>query len=265
MSPPLRFETPENVELHYEPAGAGSRFLAWLLDQIILWFVMVIALVGILLIGASFDFALEDSGWDFDEQDPALFYFAGLATLIWGLGSFVYFTGSELLLRGQTIGKRIGRLRVVKGDGFQLDAASVLTRNLFRVLDNLPPMWIVPVMSHRGQRIGDMVAGTLVISEAKTALSAVRTVLAGRAALEAQFRFDLATLKRLSDADFQAIEQILNRLASLPTQEQQRLLSVATDRITAKLGVQTPPADQYGRFLEDLLAAEFRRRDRSLV
>ena len=109
-----------------------------------------------------------------------LLYVAGLMMLIWGLGSFAYFGGCELLLRGQTLGKRLSQIRVVKVDGFQLDAASILVRNIFRVVDHLPPMWILPFLSRLGQRAGDMVAGTLVVHDAPTELSPIRTVLAER-------------------------------------------------------------------------------------
>jgi uncharacterized RDD family membrane protein YckC len=265
MPSSFKFETPENVELHYEPAGAGTRFLAWMLDQFVLWLAMLALLVVALLAGVSFDSALGGDGRGSADRDRAIYYFVGLTTLIWGLGSFVYFTASELILRGQTIGKRASRIRVVKADGFQLDAASVLARNLFRVLDNLPLMWIVPVMSRRCQRTGDMVAGTLVISEAKSELSSVRTALAERTAVESQFRFDLSKLNRLSGADFQAVEQILDRLVGLSHEEQNELLSLLTARLATKLGTDVPPADQRLRYLEDLLGAEFRRRDRALA
>jgi uncharacterized RDD family membrane protein YckC len=264
MFKPMSFETPENVELKFEAAGMGTRFLAWLVDQIVLWLLMLVIFVGALLAGTSFDFALNGNGTR-SGKDQGTLIFIGLIALAWGLGSVLYFVGCELLLRGQTIGKRTASIRVVKANGFQLDAASILVRNVFRVLDHLPPLWIVPVMSQRGQRMGDMVAGTLVIGESKTKLSAVRTALSRRAADEAQFRFDQMTLRRLSGADFDAIEQILDRWPELPTKQQAELLPVVTAQVVAKLHVEAPLAEQQIQFLEDLLTAELRRRDRSLA
>jgi uncharacterized RDD family membrane protein YckC len=264
MPKPLRFETPENVELQYDAAGMGTRFVAWLVDQVVLWLLLIVVFIGALLAGASFDFALSGKSRS-GSQDQATLVFIGLIALVWGLGSILYFAACELLLRGQTIGKRVAKIRVVKADGFRLDAASIWVRNLFRVLDHLPPMWIVPVMSQRGQRTGDMVAGTLVITESLAELSAVRVALVSRPATEAQFRFDHATLKRLSGADFDAIERILERWPILPAQQQEELLLLVTAQVVAKLHVEPPPAEQQLQFLEDLLIAELRRRDRSLI
>ena len=101
----------------------------------------------------------------FDENNSreVPIYFIAFAWLFWGLGSFIYFTLCELFWRGQTIGKWACDVRVVKTDGFSLDAASVLLRNIFRLVDQIPPLWIVPVLSPRSQRFGDMVAGTVVV------------------------------------------------------------------------------------------------------
>jgi hypothetical protein len=192
-------------------------------------------------------------------------YMVGIFTLLWGLGSFLYFGCCELLLRGQTIGKRFLDIRVVKSDGFQLDAVSVLIRNAFRVVDQFPPMWIIPLLSKRGQRSGDMVAGTLVVSSARSELSSVRSVLADQKAGEAMFRFDHAMLKRLSPSDFESVERFLERYARLGADEQNRLLQMFADRLAQKLGVESPERHHRATFLQDLLAAELRRRDRNLA
>jgi hypothetical protein len=83
--------------------------------------------------------------------------------------------------------------------------------------------------------------------------------------LDAQFRFDQSMLKRLNSADFQVVEQILERLAVLGGAERQELLPLVTGRLATKLGTDAPRAEAQVRFLEDLLATEYRRRDRSLA
>jgi hypothetical protein len=156
-------------------------------------------------------------------------------------------------------------IRVIKSSGFQLDAASILIRNLFRVLDHLPPMWILPVASRHSQRAGDMVAGTLVVCDSQAALSSVRASLSQRSAADAQFRFDASQLKRLSGDDFHAVERLLDRWRDLPLEQQEALLPTFANRLAAKLRVELPPQDHQHRFLEDLLAAELRRQERTLV
>ena len=65
---------------------------------------------------------VEDAGVEEPTQLPL--YFLGIWILVWGLGSFFYYGFSELLLRGQTIGKRSQQIRVVRDGGFSLDAGS---------------------------------------------------------------------------------------------------------------------------------------------
>jgi uncharacterized RDD family membrane protein YckC len=263
MQTALRFETPENVAVHYQPAGLGSRFVAWIVDQLLLWVFMFLLFIALLAAGFSFDFIFKTSP-DRAHEDRALWYFIGLMTLIWGLGSIAYFGSCELLFRGQTIGKRNLNIRVIKANGFQLDAGSILVRNLFRVIDHLPPMWLFAIISRLGQRAGDMVAGTIVVFDQPATLSSMRGALALRKPADAQFRFDLSLLKRLTGNDCLAVERVLERLPHLSGDERDSLLEAYTNQVAKKLSIEPPPKDQQQQFLEDLFAAELRRQDRNL-
>ena len=270
----LQFETPENVRIEYRPAGLGTRFLAWFFDQIIMNLVIFIACLVLIILSAVFEGLFRDL---FDQVERALrnkdglvgpetiyMYLAGLGMLIWGLGSFLYFGLSELLWRGQTPGKKMCKIRVVKADGFALDAGGVFMRNVFRVADHLPILWIVPVLSKRGQRFGDMVASTIVISDEAEDLAEVRQQLSGRNKAEARFRFDQAKLTRLTREDLDAIERILDRWNSIPPDQQSSLLDRMVGPLCKKMETDTPPVEERVMFLEDLLAAEYQRQDRHL-
>ena len=270
----LQYETPENVQIEYRPAGLGTRFLAWFIDQMILNIVIFLTFIVLVIFSAAFegffrDFfrQIDDMAQNVEENvDPETFvmYVIGIGMLIWGLGSFFYFGLSELFWRGQTPGKRMCRIRVVKADGFALDAVSVFMRNVFRVADHLPVLWIVPVLSRRAQRFGDMVAGTIVISDESEDLANVRHQLSSRNAAEARFRFDHARLMRLAREDFDAVERILDRWNSLPPDQQLSLLDRLVEPLCRKMQTDEPPLDERLLFLEDLLAAEYRRQDRHL-
>lgn len=264
MQNAFRFETPENVQVQYEPAGLGTRFVAWFVDQLLILVGLFALAILLIAAGASWDitFGGVERGPD---QARAMYYFGAILLLAWTLGSFIYFGAFELLFRGQTPGKRMLKIRVIKSSGFQLDAVSILIRNLFRVVDHLPPMWIFPVASRHSQRAGDMVAGTLVVCDSPATLSSVRATLSDRSAVDAQFRFDGAQLKRLSGDDFHAIERFLDRWPDLPLEQKGALLPEFAERLAAKLKIEPPPRYQQHRFLEELLAAELRRQDRSLV
>lgn len=261
----IQFETPENVRVDFKPAGLGTRYVAWFADQIL----VIVTIFAILLLmacaGASFH-GVEQLFRDLESEQSseAAMYVVGIAMLIWGLGSFFYFGLCELMLRGQTPGKRMVRIRVTKADGFSLDGMGILTRNVFRVLDHIPLLWIVPLLSERSQRIGDMVAGTVVVCDEKAELSSIRVELAERSALESEFRFDASALKKLTDNDLSTIEHLLERWHSIPAAQREKLTNTVIHSLTTTLNVDAPDASSQVRFLEDLLAAELRRQQRGL-
>lgn len=275
MSQSLHYETPENVQIVYRPAGLGTRFLAWFLDGIILTLTLFILVIVLVIFVAAADSVMRDV---FDkvqkllrsddkpvEQEKLVMYLVGAIVLIWGFSGFAYFGLSELLMRGQTVGKRICGIRVVKVDGFSLDLVSVFLRNMFRLIDNFSILWLVPFLSKRSQRFGDMVAGTIVVSDTVEELSAVRHALLSRNQSEAKFRFDQAKLSKLSPDDYEAMERILDAWSTLTSDQQNDLLNTMIPRICARLEMGAEPAaSERLEFLEDLLSAEFRRQDRQL-
>lgn len=266
MHDSLQFETPENVQVQYTPAGLGTRFIAWFLDQILVSLLMFVVIVVMAIIGVSLGTVLTDFVEDNQENPEKLGrYVIGVVVVVMGLGSFVYYVLSELLWRGQTPGKRLCKIRVVKIDGFSLDPASILIRNIFRLVDHVPLLWIVPVMSKRSQRTGDMVGGTVVISDVTPDLTGIRVQLSERKAIDALFRFDVRTLQRLSPSDIEAVERLLDRWNEIPNAQRQHLTDRLTHSLVAKMQIELPEAENRRRFLEDLLAAELRRQSRLLA
>lgn len=277
MPDAVQFESPENVRIAYTPAGLGTRFMAWTIDQIFVSLVLLVLFVVLLvvavavepvgdLLGEILDGVDETGGDDIDPTQLALFVI-GILFLAYGLGSFVYFGLTELLMRGQTYGKRSAKIRVVKSDGFSLDGPSIFLRNLFRIADQLPPLWAVPVFSPRSQRFGDMVSGTLVVADGDAELSPLRAALADRTASDARYRFDATALRKIRPSDTAAIEKLLERWAGLDAGVRRSMLTAIVGPMAARIEVDPPPTDstsQQKRFLEDLLAAEYRRRNRNL-
>ena len=277
MNDQIQFETPENIQLSYQPAGAGTRFVALFVDNIIMVFLGIVIFVGLIMFGNATD-SLHRTLIDpvlkearkVQEDDPSrppqlFFYFIGIWTLIWGLGSFVYYGLSELCFRGQTIGKRNQQIRVVKESGFSLDVGSIFVRNIFRVLDHLPPLWIVPVLSAKSQRLGDMVAGTLVVVDKPQEMNQIRELLSRRTTEEAKFWFDGAQLKRLRPEDIKSAEEIVERWTSLDVAYKRDLMNQIVPAIANRLQTEEPAEADQLHFMEDLLAAEYRRQDRNLA
>jgi uncharacterized RDD family membrane protein YckC len=160
----LTIETPEQSALDFPLAGIGSRFLATLVDSAI-QFVAIFALWMVALILAIPGFGvlgLNGSVW--------IIALMVLAVFIVNLGYFALF---EIIWNGQTPGKRYANLRVMKDDGRPISAYDAIARNLMRIVDQLPGMYAVGVLSaffsKQNKRLGDYVAGTVVVREEKVA------------------------------------------------------------------------------------------------
>jgi uncharacterized RDD family membrane protein YckC len=156
----LSIDTPEQIDLRFDTAGLGSRFVAVLLDTIIqAGFYMAASLFFAFLLSSGAAEKLDLlSKW-------MLALFIGLNfCLIWG-----YFALFEAFWHGQTPGKRVMKLRVIKDSGRQITLFEALTRNLLRFVDYLPALYLVGVITmlcnKRHQRLGDLAAGTLVVHE----------------------------------------------------------------------------------------------------
>jgi uncharacterized RDD family membrane protein YckC len=272
----IQFETPENVQVAYQPAGLGTRFVAWFVDNIIMTAAGIVIFFVLVCSGTITDSALQnvpapvrETARRAAEEGPGeshevTLFLIGLFLLVTGVGSFFYYGFSELCLRGQTIGKRMSGIRVVRLDGFALDAGAILIRNIFRVIDHIPPLWLVPLLTTNSQRLGDLVAGTVVVLDKPESIGDLRATLTQRPAAEAEFTFDAAALKRVRTQDFTAVERILERWDQLTGEQKQSLLGQLVPPLVARLQIDPPADDQRLRFLQDLLAAEYRRQYRRL-
>jgi uncharacterized RDD family membrane protein YckC len=148
----LTITTPEHVEIRLETAGAGSRFLAILID-----------------------FAITSGISGFVREVAVLMLPSAIAGAVIITASFLITWGWHLWFevrnQGQTPGKRALSLRVVDARGLPLSVHQALVRNIVRVIDFAPLFYGVAAISSTvdplRRRLGDIVAGTLVIREAK--------------------------------------------------------------------------------------------------
>lgn len=155
-------ETPENVELQRRLAGIGSRFMAGLVDFLVIvavYLVLVLAFLGVAW-ATTFDvtdFAGSLGAWAWAAL-ILVFYL-----IYWG-----YYVFAEMVTNGQSPGKRAMKIRVVKHDGGPITFLDIAIRNLLRVVDGMFAYAIGGVcmfLTKRSQRLGDLAAGTVVVSE----------------------------------------------------------------------------------------------------
>ncbi|MGD9495334.1 MAG: RDD family protein [Armatimonadota bacterium] len=154
----VSLSVPEQVEISYELAGIGSRFLAALVDT----FLVAVA-VGLLALIA----------WVVRGRltgEVAISLVAGIivlsaSTLIY-VGYYVYF---EATSGGQSPGKRLTGLRVISVDGAPVSLEQSAVRNILRLADLLPTSYaaglVAILVTARNQRLGDLAAGTMVVKE----------------------------------------------------------------------------------------------------
>ena len=146
----LTIRTPEGIEFSLLLAGPVTRFLAWSVDLLVVLTVskllnIVLQLVGII----SRDLAMAAN-------------ILGYFIVSIGYGIFL-----EWHWHGQTLGKRLMRLRVTDVKGLKLQFSQVVIRNLLRFVDSLPALYLVGgaacLINRRTQRLGDFAANTIVV------------------------------------------------------------------------------------------------------
>jgi uncharacterized RDD family membrane protein YckC len=163
----LSIKTPEGIVFSQELAGPVIRFVAWLVDAACVGagFAALRQLSGVLaMISPNFAMAFNILG-----------YFA----ISIGYGIVL-----EWNWRGQTIGKRLMRLRVVDAEGLRLQFDQIVTRNLLRFVDSLPVLYFIggtaSWLNRKCQRLGDIAGNTVVIREPRVAEPDLDQLLAGK-------------------------------------------------------------------------------------
>ena len=208
----LEVETPEHVLLDYELAGVGSRVLAALAD----WFLVSLAFLAILLGGRL---------W----QNAAPWLFAALGLLLYAL-IWGYFTCFEAFRRGQTPGKRWMGIRVIRDTGHPVTFGDAATRNLLLPVDVFCLIGVFLIAIHpRARRIGDLVAGTVVVRDHPV------EVRAGARELSLQGSTAVPSgPPELDDEDFRLLRQFAHRAGSLPAPARTRLARTLAARFAAR-------------------------------
>jgi hypothetical protein len=144
--------------------------------------------------------------------------------LIFGF-QWVYFNMFEWLWNGQTPGKRLLNLRVIKVDGSPVSGIDVLLRNLSRPIDTLGPMGLIGLVmifvSRKAQRLGDVMARTFVIHETKIDWSIFDQV-ERPTALPGTTTVPVAAI-RLTSAQWELLHRYLNRREQFETEARHRL------------------------------------------
>jgi uncharacterized RDD family membrane protein YckC len=192
-------------------AGIGYRCLAYLVD---------LCLIFLFWIVAYFSFSLLVS-----DMVGLLRGLGGLLRTVVVVGLFatqwMYWTLAEVLMGGQTPGKRLLGIRVVRVDGSPVGPLESTVRNLCRVVDFLPGLYatgcISMLLTRQHRRLGDLLAGTLLVREERFDLDKYTAPAAGESAAAAP------ATERLSAGDVELILSFLSRARLLEPEVRMRL------------------------------------------
>ncbi|MBO0995084.1 RDD family protein [Bacillus sp. SD088] len=243
-------KTPEYISLQFQLAGLGSRTVAFIIDNVILMFVMmIITLISVLLLFAFPDIAFMGTAQSY----LVAFILIGVFLLNYG-----YFMILEFFWGGKTIGKKIMGIRVIQENGQSITFLSSFIRNLLLLIDSLPYylVGLLMVFFHpKKKRLGDLLAGTIVVydesSQSKQKQSAIEREIQERGLTKESVTIDTWNLKSIEMKDWNLVRTYANRLKQLDVKDRLQLTEQVAGIIFPKLGLEWQNKDK--QELENML------------
>jgi len=228
--------TTQNVIIQYALASVRDRILSFIIDAVILSF--SIALLSLII---SYLFS-----------GSSIMAYALTITIVTLL--FFYSLGSEILMNGQSFGKRIIGLKIVKITGKEPSMNDYLIRWAFRFIDIWGSSGSIAIMmissSNRNQRLGDLMANTAVIKLNPEASVSFREILSFQTMETYKPSYEGA--KNFSEPDVLLIKQTIDRFKKYPNQAHKDVIELLAEKISAELGLEKIPTNQV-QFLQTVV------------
>ncbi|MDR6942878.1 RDD family protein [Mucilaginibacter pocheonensis] len=231
----IRVTTTQNIDIDYEVAGVGERIVAYIIDMGLFVAVIFAALIGIGI-----------SGSIKSTNDILIgFIFIAYAALY-----VFYDLICETAMNGQSVGKRIMKIKVISLDGSRPRFGQYLMRWLFRIVDFLLSGGVCAVIcvavSDKAQRIGDMVAGTTLI---RTSPRTKMNNIAFKPEAD-NYQPVFAAAANLNEKDIELINEVINNYIK---SRNSVLVYNMAQRIKELLGVTPPPEMNDMLFLQTII------------
>ncbi len=230
----VSIETAQNVNIEYETAGLGERILAAMVDYIILFAYAILVMLVYFAVG------------DYIKNFTVAFF------ILMALPAFTYDLICEITMDGQSFGKKLLGIKVVKLDGTQPSVGSYLLRWILRIIDisflGGTVAVVTILLNGKGQRLGDIAAGTTVI-RMKQSVKMSDTILVP---LGDDYRPVFPEAEKLDDGTITIIKEVLdfekkNRSAASTEEILQRTRAKLEEAMNVTAGME--PKD----FLETVL------------
>ncbi len=246
----LIIETPEKIIFTYNIAEIGSRVAAYLIDSLIQLAVLIILVVFAELSVLSFD-AFGD--------DQALYYAAILYILLFFFqwGYFVFF---ETVMNGRTPGKKACHIRVIRFNGERLDFQCLVIRNLLRAADSIPfPFFnflggLVAIIHKKNKRLGDIVAGTIVVTDSVFNLNEpdFETALTSKTN---SFFINSAGKGMLNEKDLYILRKLINGRSSMTEESATRTAAAIVAKLEKRYDLSTMKGKSDFMIIEEIYKA----------
>ncbi|UCC94420.1 MAG: RDD family protein [Candidatus Omnitrophota bacterium] len=254
--PKLTIQTPEQIEFEYELAGLGSRFLAFLFDSLVrsflsLLFLSLVFVLGTLFGDKFFSFVKKIGGSSTQEGTFFVWLFAilGIVLYILNTGYYIFF---ETVWNGQSPGKRLLDLRVIREGGYPIGFYEAMIRNLLRIVDGIPGNHLVGALcvffSPKDKRIGDYVAGTIVVKEKSAKIPEQIFQTSQTLKESATLESIIPHLAKVKHQEYNMIVEFLERREEMDSSHRDHMTMVLSDSLTKKLQCPIP---------ENMTAEEF--------
>lgn len=267
------FLSPEAVRLDLPISGPVPRMLAYGIDLFcmgVATFLLIVFLMTSSSIGAAIHHflsgivrgAVQQSRDAAAQHHPAANPLGGLVIALFVLVEFVistlYFIFWEMVTGGRSPGKLIVGLRVVRQTGLPIDLRSSVIRNLMRAVDILPAEYLVGLiailLSPSGERLGDRVAGTVVVRLDRPETAAEISLSSGTQRLV----LTRVQLAKIGPRELQLIRGVLRRLPQVDDSRRAELIAEAAETMRVRLELSEIPNSDKAAFLNDLLRASER-------
>jgi uncharacterized RDD family membrane protein YckC len=202
----VKSQTPESVELEFVLAGLGNRIYALVIDYLI-W--------GFLLCAILLAWAFIFTQVDWLQSDPIRQWVWAIQFLMFFLVYIGYFIVFETLWRGQTPGKRYVKIRVIREDGRNVGIQQSILRSLLRPIDDLFFLgFLLVIFSQQEKRLGDWVAGTILIQEGQ-AISNQKITISPAATKLVDRLIETGKIAAITPDEFATIRKYLYRYSAL--------------------------------------------------
>jgi uncharacterized RDD family membrane protein YckC len=230
-------QTPESVELEFTLAGIGNRALALALDYLLM-LLFLLMFLGLWFLSSEQLFNYLDAlNVNYSALGNWLIAIAILIGFFVWVGYFAFF---ETLWQGQTPGKRIAKIRVIRDDGRPARLPQAILRALLRPVDDTLSIGVgMIILSQQEKRLGDWVAGTVVIQEAQPIVALNR--LSNQAQPLADELLQFIDLSRLLPDDFATIREYLQRRSLMTSQARSSFSSQLAEQVKNITGLEKLP------------------------